>query len=85
MNYYLKWGYCVGGICLLLGPCVVLILNLVLRTCFRGSCERIGVVVAAFMHYSSICGSADQALDRFAMRRYLDDKVGDLEQPSNKR
>uniref|UniRef100_A0A1B6GPL2 Phosphatidylinositol-3,4,5-trisphosphate 3-phosphatase n=1 Tax=Cuerna arida TaxID=1464854 RepID=A0A1B6GPL2_9HEMI len=51
----------------------------------RGSHERIGVVVAAYMHYSNICGSADQALDRFAMKRYLDDKVGDLDQPSHKR
>jgi hypothetical protein len=54
-------------------------------TCYRGSKDRIGVVVAAYMHYSSICGSADQALDRFAMSRYLEDKVGDLEQPSHKR
>jgi tensin len=51
----------------------------------RGSQERIGVVVAAYMHYSNICGSADQALDRFAMKRYLDDKIGDLDQPSHKR
>ncbi|XP_069691756.1 tensin-3-like isoform X5 [Periplaneta americana] len=51
----------------------------------RGSKDRIGVVIAAYMHYSSICGSADQALDRFAMSRYLEDKVGDLEQPSHKR
>ncbi|KAK9509857.1 hypothetical protein O3M35_004758 [Rhynocoris fuscipes] len=51
----------------------------------RGSRERIGVVVAAYMHYSSICGSPKQALDRFAMKRYLDHKVGDLELPSNRR
>ncbi|XP_067001379.2 tensin-3 isoform X3 [Anabrus simplex] len=51
----------------------------------RGSKDRIGVVIAAYMHYSSICGSADQALDRFAMARFLDDKIGDLEQPSHKR
>ncbi|XP_075211677.1 focal adhesion protein tensin isoform X4 [Lycorma delicatula] len=51
----------------------------------RGNKERIGVVVAAYMHYSNICGSADQALDRFAMKRFLDDKIGDLEQPSHRR
>ncbi|KAK7865077.1 hypothetical protein R5R35_014617 [Gryllus longicercus] len=51
----------------------------------RGSKDRIGVVVAAYMHYSSICGSADQALDRYAMARFLEDKVGDLEHPSHKR
>nr|CAD7445490.1 unnamed protein product [Timema bartmani] len=37
------------------------------------------------MHYSNICGSADQALDRFAMGRFLNDKIGELEQPSHKR
>lgn len=58
---------------------------LYLLTCYRGSKDRIGVVIAAYMHYSNICGSADQALDRFAMSRYLEDKVGDLEQPSHKR
>ncbi|XP_072159141.1 tensin-3 isoform X1 [Bemisia tabaci] len=51
----------------------------------RGNKERIGVVVAAFAHYSDICGGPDQALDRFAMRRFLDSKIGDLEQPSNRR
>ncbi|XP_063242064.1 tensin-1 isoform X3 [Bacillus rossius redtenbacheri] len=51
----------------------------------RGCKERIGVVVAAYMHYSSICGSADQALDRFAMARFLSDKIGDLQQPSHRR
>ncbi|XP_039278903.1 tensin-1 [Nilaparvata lugens] len=51
----------------------------------RGQKERIGVVVAAYMHYSNICGSADQALDRFAMKRFLDDKIGDFEQPSHRR
>ncbi|CAH1391636.1 unnamed protein product [Nezara viridula] len=51
----------------------------------RGERERIGVVVAAYMHYSSICGSPEQALDRFAMKRYLDHKIGDLDLPSNKR
>nr|CAD7453782.1 unnamed protein product [Timema tahoe] len=51
----------------------------------RGSKERIGVVIAAYMHYSNICGSADQALDRFAMGRFLNDKIGELEQPSHKR
>nr|CAD7574658.1 unnamed protein product [Timema californicum] len=52
---------------------------------YLGSKERIGVVIAAYMHYSNICGSADQALDRFAMSRFLNDKIGELEQPSHKR
>ncbi|KAK6632033.1 hypothetical protein RUM44_007063 [Polyplax serrata] len=51
----------------------------------RGNRERIGVVVASFMHYSNICGTADQALDRFAMEKFLDDKIQELEQPSQRR
>lgn len=51
----------------------------------KGSRDRIGVVIAAYMHYSNICGSADQALDRFAMKRFLDDKIGDFDQPSHRR
>uniref|UniRef100_A0AAR5QJF2 Uncharacterized protein n=1 Tax=Dendroctonus ponderosae TaxID=77166 RepID=A0AAR5QJF2_DENPD len=51
----------------------------------RGSKEKLGVVVAAYMHYSSICGTAEQALDRFSMRKFLDDNVGPLKLPSNRR
>lgn len=52
---------------------------------FRGSKERLGVAVSAYMNYSSICGGRDQALDRFAMRRFLDDKIGLLQVPSHRR
>lgn len=52
---------------------------------FRGSKDKLGVIVASYMHYSSICGSAEQALDRFSMRRFLEDNVGPLALPSNKR
>ncbi|XP_043794762.1 tensin-3 isoform X10 [Apis laboriosa] len=51
----------------------------------RGSKERLGVAVSAYMNYSSICGGRDQALDRFAMRRFLDDKIGSLQVPSHRR
>ncbi|XP_015610038.1 tensin-3 isoform X4 [Cephus cinctus] len=51
----------------------------------RGSKERLGVAVSAYMNYSSICGGRDQALDRFAMRRFLDDKIGPLHVPSHRR
>ncbi|XP_048508207.1 tensin-3 isoform X3 [Athalia rosae] len=51
----------------------------------RGGKERLGVAVSAYMNYSSICGSRDQALDRFAMRRFLDDKIGPLHVPSHRR
>ncbi|XP_058794302.1 tensin-1 isoform X2 [Phymastichus coffea] len=51
----------------------------------RGGKERLGVAVSAYMNYSSICGGRDQALDRFAMRRFLDDKIGPLGVPSHRR
>ncbi|CAG9814924.1 unnamed protein product [Phaedon cochleariae] len=51
----------------------------------RGNKDKLGVIVAAYMHYSSICGNAEQALDRFSMRKFLDDNVGPLAIPSNKR
>ncbi|XP_033209428.1 tensin-3 isoform X6 [Belonocnema kinseyi] len=51
----------------------------------RGSKERLGVAVSAYMNYSSICGTHDQALDRFSMRKFLDDKIGPLKVPSHRR
>ncbi|OWF49223.1 Tensin-1 [Mizuhopecten yessoensis] len=48
----------------------------------KGSTSRIAVIIAAFMHYCSICASADQALDRFAMKRFYDDKLGGITLPS---
>ncbi|XP_039763178.1 tensin-1 isoform X2 [Pararge aegeria] len=50
-----------------------------------GNRERLGVLVAAYMHYSAICGAPEHALDRYAMRRYLDDRVPMFQLPSNKR
>ncbi|GAB6021167.1 hypothetical protein CHUAL_003797 [Chamberlinius hualienensis] len=52
----------------------------------KGGKERTAVVVAAFMNYSSICAiSPDQALDRFAMKKFFNDKSGGLVTPSHKR
>ncbi|XP_064101877.1 tensin-1-like isoform X7 [Macrobrachium nipponense] len=51
----------------------------------RGGYEKLGVVIAAYMHYSNICASTDQALDRYAMKRFFDDKIGQLYHPSQKR
>ncbi|XP_042223091.1 tensin-like [Homarus americanus] len=56
-----------------------------LSTWGRGGYEKLGVVVAAYMHYSNICASTDQALDRYAMKRFFDDKIGQLYHPSQKR
>uniref|UniRef100_A0A8C5HG38 Tensin-like n=1 Tax=Gouania willdenowi TaxID=441366 RepID=A0A8C5HG38_GOUWI len=51
----------------------------------KGNRGRTGVVVAAYMHYSNISASADQALDRFAMRRFYEDKALPVGQPSQTR
>lgn len=51
----------------------------------RGGKGRIGVVIASYMHFTNVFASADQALDRFAMKKYYDDKVSALMQPSQKR
>nr|XP_023679496.1 tensin-3-like [Paramormyrops kingsleyae] len=51
----------------------------------RGGKGRIGVIISSYVHFTNISASADQALDRFAMRRYHDDKVSALMTPSQKR
>ncbi|XP_066441504.1 tensin-3 isoform X2 [Eleutherodactylus coqui] len=48
----------------------------------RGGKGRIGVVISSYMHYTNVSASADQALDRFAMKKFFDDKVSILMQPS---
>ncbi|XP_041056586.1 tensin isoform X3 [Carcharodon carcharias] len=51
----------------------------------KGNRGRTGVVVAAYMHYSNISASADQALDRFAMKKFYEDKILPVGQPSQRR
>uniref|UniRef100_UPI00398ED302 tensin-1-like isoform X2 n=1 Tax=Pristiophorus japonicus TaxID=55135 RepID=UPI00398ED302 len=51
----------------------------------KGDRGRTGVVIAAYMHYSNISASADQALDRFAMKKFYEDKVLPVGQPSQRR
>nr|XP_032823670.1 tensin-3-like isoform X1 [Petromyzon marinus] len=51
----------------------------------KGNKGRTGVVVASYMYYNSICASAHQALDRYAMKKFYDDKVAAVSQPSQKR
>ncbi|XP_039937079.1 tensin-3 isoform X2 [Hirundo rustica] len=46
---------------------------------------RIGVVISSYMHFTNVSASADQALDRFAMKKFFDDKVSALMQPSQRR
>ncbi|XP_041374710.1 tensin-1-like isoform X3 [Gigantopelta aegis] len=59
-------------------------LNVVVLHC-KGGKGRLANVIAAYMHYSNICASADGALDRFAMKRFYDDKLGGISQPSQRR
>lgn len=51
----------------------------------KGDKSRIGTIVQCYMNYSSLNASTDQALDRFAMRRFCDDKLFKTLQPSQKR
>uniref|UniRef100_A0A8C1D9X4 Tensin 1 n=1 Tax=Cyprinus carpio carpio TaxID=630221 RepID=A0A8C1D9X4_CYPCA len=51
----------------------------------KGNWGRTGVVVGAYMHYSNLSTSADQALDRFAMKRFYEDKAMPMGQPSQRR
>ncbi|KAJ7986348.1 hypothetical protein DPEC_G00338990 [Dallia pectoralis] len=51
----------------------------------RGGQGRVGVVVATYIHFSTLSDSTDQALDHFAMRKFYDDKVSSLMTPSQKR
>ncbi|XP_041101290.1 tensin-3-like isoform X2 [Polyodon spathula] len=51
----------------------------------KGGKSRIGVVISSYMHFTNISASTDQALDRFAMKKFYDDKVSTLMQPSQKR
>ncbi|XP_059790277.1 tensin-3 isoform X1 [Balaenoptera ricei] len=51
----------------------------------RGGKGRIGVVISSYMHFTNVSASADQALDRFAMKKFYDDKLSALMQPSQKR
>ncbi|NWY21240.1 TENS3 protein, partial [Aphelocoma coerulescens] len=51
----------------------------------RGGKGRIGVVISSYMYFTNVSASADQALDRFAMKKFFDDKVSALMQPSQRR
>ncbi|KAJ1160425.1 hypothetical protein NDU88_000927 [Pleurodeles waltl] len=51
----------------------------------KGNKGKTGVIVAAYMHYSKISASADQALSTLAMRKFCEDKVAASLQPSQSR
>ncbi|XP_057897983.1 LOW QUALITY PROTEIN: tensin-2-like [Melospiza georgiana] len=45
----------------------------------------VGVVVGAFLHYSDVWGSPEQALNALSMRRFCEEKLGGVLQPSQRR
>ncbi|XP_067170313.1 tensin-2 isoform X2 [Apteryx mantelli] len=51
----------------------------------KGSKGKTGVIVAAYMHYSKISASADQALGTLTMRKFCEEKVASALQPSQRR
>ncbi|XP_077185354.1 tensin-2 isoform X2 [Paroedura picta] len=51
----------------------------------KGNKGKTGVIVAAYMYYSKISASADQALSTLTMRKFCEDKVASSLQPSQKR
>ena len=54
---------------------------------YRCGLQRVGVVVAAYCEYTGLCPPhhQDQSLDRFSMKRFLNERVGGLQSPSDKR
>ncbi|XP_068599712.1 tensin-3-like [Brachionichthys hirsutus] len=51
----------------------------------RGRKDRLGVLVASYIHFSNMSASADLSLDNFAMRKFYSDKLSPLMTPSQKR
>ncbi|XP_056371135.1 LOW QUALITY PROTEIN: tensin-2 [Oenanthe melanoleuca] len=51
----------------------------------KGSKAPVGVVVGAFLHYSDVWGSPEQALNALSMRRFCEEKLGGVLQPSQRR
>jgi tensin len=51
----------------------------------KGGKGRTGCVIAAFIHYTELCKTAQEALDHFAMKRFTGNKPGGVTQPSQRR
>ncbi|XP_048774490.1 tensin-1-like isoform X4 [Ostrea edulis] len=51
----------------------------------KGGRGRLAVIIAAFLNYSNICSSSEQLLDRMAINRFYEDKLGGLKNPSHRR
>ncbi|CEF68330.1 SH2 domain and PTB/PI domain and Pleckstrin homology-like domain and Tensin phosphotyrosine-binding domain and Tensin phosphatase, C2 domain-containing protein [Strongyloides ratti] len=58
--------------------------NIIVIHC-KGWRSRASIVIAAYMHYNSICSSNDDVGDRFSMQLYSEKYIGGDGQPSHKR
>ncbi|VDK43125.1 unnamed protein product [Anisakis simplex] len=58
--------------------------NVIVVHC-KGGYSRAAIVIAAYMHYISICSSEESISDRFAMQRFSERFIGNDGQPSHKR
>ncbi|XP_028299921.1 tensin 3-2 isoform X2 [Gouania willdenowi] len=51
----------------------------------RGGKDRLGVLLASYIHISNLSASAELSLDHFAMRRFYNNKLSNVTTPSQKR
>ncbi|OQV25857.1 Tensin-1 [Hypsibius exemplaris] len=51
----------------------------------KGGLGRAALVIASYMHYTSICATSNQALDRYAMKHFFDDELRRHILPSQRR
>uniref|UniRef100_A0A0K0FU84 Phosphatase tensin-type domain-containing protein n=1 Tax=Strongyloides venezuelensis TaxID=75913 RepID=A0A0K0FU84_STRVS len=58
--------------------------NIIVIHC-KGWRSRASIVIAAYMHYNSICSTSDDVGDRFSMQLYSEKYIGGDGQPSHKR
>ncbi|VDO38864.1 unnamed protein product [Onchocerca flexuosa] len=58
--------------------------NVVVIHC-KGGCSRAAIVIAAYMHYISICSTNEIIENRFALQQFSEHYLGPNGQPSHKR
>ena len=51
----------------------------------KGGKGRTGCAIAAYIQFSNICLTATEALDKFAVKRFYDESLGGVTQPSQRR
>uniref|UniRef100_A0A1I8EY45 DSPc domain-containing protein n=1 Tax=Wuchereria bancrofti TaxID=6293 RepID=A0A1I8EY45_WUCBA len=58
--------------------------NVVVIHC-KGGCSRAAIVIAAYMHYITICSNDEISENRFALQQFSEYYLGPNGQPSHKR